>query len=108
MTNDSRKGWRYKRETDANHRWRRQPGIRNPVERFRRSAPDTVRYCHSRSIIPHRGPLEVHHVGERLNRNPDLVFMCRRHNRLASGIQGFFRPARSMTRTILAWIRRLV
>ena len=92
MTNDSRKGWMYKARTDANHRWRRRPEIRNPVERFRRNAPMNLRRCQSRSMIPHEGPLEVHHVGGRLTSEPRLVFMCRRHNRMASHIRGFFRP----------------
>lgn len=44
MTRDvSRKGWRYKLETDANHRFRQRPEIRNPVERFRRSSPRSER-----------------------------------------------------------------
>lgn len=81
MTNDSRKGWRYKLETDKNARRRREPEVRRRVEHFKRNS--RAKYCHSRSRTWHGGPLEVQHVGglKRDQARQRLTWMCRKHNR---------------------------
>jgi len=71
--------------TDRNTRERRRPDVRNPVERFRRRMKRDGMGCQSRSLTPHGGPIEVHHRGGVFTR-PRLVAMCRKHNRLASGV----------------------
>lgn len=84
MTNDSRKGWKYKLRTDKNQRERRRPEVRARVREFKDRAAPT---CSSRSGTPHGGELEVHHVGgiKRNQRSQRLAYMCEDHNRADAG-----------------------
>lgn len=85
MTRDSRKGWRYKLRTDANQRLRRSPEVRRAVEAFRRHHLEGAT-CSSRARTPHRGKLEVHHVGGlRPGRRPRLAWLCEFHNQRDAG-----------------------
>jgi len=114
LTNDYRKGWRYKLAHDRNQTRRRSSAIRNPVERFRRAHPlgSPGHRCASRSSTPHAGPLEVHHVGG-LRSTARLVFMCRRHNRETEGMRlgsgkpkpGSSAPRSSKSRRRRSWWR---
>lgn len=111
LTRDvSRKGWRYKLQTDANHRFRRRPEVRNPVEAFRRNSPARDRYCHSTATSPHKGPLQVHHVGG-IKRDPGrqrFTWLCMRHNMRAAGYAGWFRQtARSATARAVGLVGRV-
>lgn len=113
MTNDSKKGWKYKLQTDRNQRLRRDPDVRRRTERFRRDAKKEGRwYCHSKSRLPHGGELEVQHVGgiKPKGKGQRLTVFCERHNRADEGMRPHGKPrarlrARPRTRTDLtAWI----
>lgn len=84
MTNDSKKGWRYKLKTDKNQRERRRSDVRARVREFKERATPK---CSSRSRTRHGGDLEVHHVGgiKKDQRAQRLAFMCEDHNRADAG-----------------------
>lgn len=84
MTNDSKKGWRYKLATDKNQRERRKPEVRARVREFKERA---ARKCASSSRTRHAGELEVHHVGGIKKRQQDqrLAYLCEKHNRADAG-----------------------
>ena len=93
MTNDYRKGWRYKLATDRNARYRRKPEVRARIEAFKERS--TVRRCCFRSKGGCRGALQVHHVGGLRRRPVRLAWACAKHNQEAAGIKArsFRRPS---------------
>ena len=83
MTNDHRKGWRYRMRTDRNFRRRRKHGATIRRARARYVVPGAR--CESRSRTPHAGPLELHHVDGDLSGRSGYRVLCRKHNRAVSG-----------------------
>ncbi len=85
MTNDYRKGWRYRMATDRNFRARKRHGAKIAAARRRYVKPGAR--CQSQARTPHRGPLELHHVHGDLSGRSGYRVFCRFHNRAASGVK---------------------